>query len=70
MESTTQTGPRYLRVKEVAARCSICEATVRRWIKQGLLKASKINGVVLIAEADLPAAAGANVIQPSVFPVN
>ena len=65
MESTSQAGPRYLRVKEVAARYSVCEATVRRWIKQGLLRASKINGVVLIAEADLPAAAGANVIEPT-----
>jgi excisionase family DNA binding protein len=68
MESTPQAGPRYLRVKEVAARYSICEATVRRWIKQGVLKASKINGVVLVAEADLPAVAGANVIQPTLSP--
>ena len=65
MESTPQAGPRYLRVNEVAARYSVCEATVRRWIKQGLLKASKINGVVLVAEADLPAAADANVIRPT-----
>jgi excisionase family DNA binding protein len=47
------TGPEWFMVKEVAARYKVHERSVRRWIKQGLLRAHKFGRAVRIHEKDL-----------------
>jgi excisionase family DNA binding protein len=47
--------PAYLKfytIKQVAEFVEASTRTVRRWIKEGLLVAHRVNGVVRISEAD------------------
>jgi excisionase family DNA binding protein len=47
--------PAYLKlytIKQVAESVEASTRTVRRWIKEGLLVAHRVNGVVRISEAD------------------
>lgn len=45
--------PRYLSIKEVAERLSVCERTIRRAIKSGELRASMAGRQYRISEDDL-----------------
>lgn len=38
----------WLRVQDVAEACTVCERTVRKWIKDGGLRNTKVNGSVFI----------------------
>lgn len=46
-------GDRYQTVQELAARLEVAEATVRRWIKMGELRAIDIGKGWRIADTDL-----------------
>ena len=45
--------PQYLTVAQSAERIFVSKATIRRWITDGTLKASKVKGILRIAETDL-----------------
>jgi excisionase family DNA binding protein len=47
--------PRMIAVGDLAKQLGVCAKTIRRWIDQGDLKAHKLGGRVLIAEADAAA---------------
>jgi excisionase family DNA binding protein len=46
---------KLLTIEEIAERVGVCDRTVRRWIKQGLLIAHRFNGLVRVSEADFQA---------------
>jgi excisionase family DNA binding protein len=52
---STNKGPRFFTIIDVANFLDISARTVRRWIKSKLLVAHRINGVVRISEADFQA---------------
>jgi excisionase family DNA binding protein len=45
----------FFTISDVANFLNVSTRTVRRWIKEGLLVAHRINGVVRISETDLAA---------------
>jgi len=48
MDKTTPTTDRWLTVSELAAELKISQATIRRRIKDGTIKALKLFGIVRI----------------------
>lgn len=48
----SQSATKLYTIKEIADFAGVCERTVRRWTKGGLLAAHRINGLVRISEAD------------------
>jgi excisionase family DNA binding protein len=57
MKSVTanQVAPRFYTISDVANFLDVSTRTIRRWIRNGLLVAHRINGVVRISEADFQA---------------
>ena len=45
----------YLTIPQVAEKLNVCENTVRKWVKQKILKHLKVKGIVRIRENDLAA---------------
>jgi excisionase family DNA binding protein len=52
---STDNGPRFFTIIDVANVLDVSTRTVRRWIKSKLLVAHRINGLVRISEADFRA---------------
>jgi excisionase family DNA binding protein len=41
-EKSMSTGPRHIEVKDIASYCMVSTSTVRRWLKDGKLKAIRL----------------------------
>ena len=52
---STNNGPRFFTIIDVANFLDVSPRTVRRWIKSELLVAHRFNGLVRISEADFQA---------------